>query len=116
MPVPAQLIAFHYVVDGELLLTIEDREPLAACRNDLIILPRNDLHILGSRIDLPPANADDLVEPADEKGLVRIRYGGGGARTQIFCGFLGSNIPDHPLILSLPPILKLTLSEEAIAS
>jgi AraC-like DNA-binding protein len=116
MPVPAQLIAYHYVIHGQLLLKIEDREPVVAKSSDLIILPRNDLHILGSQIDLPPANADDLVEPADEKGLARIRYGGGGAPTQILCGFLGSNDPNHPLILSLPPILKLTLDDGAIAS
>jgi len=116
MPVPAQLIAYHYIVDGELFLKIEDREPVAVKRSDLIILPRNDFHILGSRIDLPPANADDLVESADDSGLARIRYGGGGARTQILCGFLGSNDPNHPLILSLPPILKLALDEGATAS
>src|SRR5262245_34897036 len=43
MPVPAQLIAYHYVMDGELLLKIEDREPLSAGSSDMIVLPRNDL-------------------------------------------------------------------------
>src|SRR5262245_42097877 len=116
MPVPAHLIAYHYVVEGDLLLKIDEREPILASSSDLIILPRNDLHILGSRIDLAPADADALIEPPGAEGLARIRHGGGGALTRILCGFLGSNDPNGPLILSLPPVLKLTLDEAATAS
>jgi AraC-like DNA-binding protein len=112
MAEPAQLIAYHYVVEGRLLLSISGHAPVAAAAGHLLVLPRNDQHLLGSALDLQPANADELIEPAGADGLARIRFGGGGARTCIVCGFLGSDDRSAPLLTSLPALMTLDLQDK----
>jgi AraC-like DNA-binding protein len=111
MATPAQIIAYHYVVEGQLCLRLEGQDAVSATAGHLLVLPRNDQHLLGSALDLPPANADDLIEPAGTDGMARIRFGGGGARTCILCGFLGSDEQSAPLITSLPAVLSLDLQD-----
>ena len=109
---PAQLIAYHYVVEGRLLMRIAGQAPISATAGHLLVLPRNDQHLLGSALDLQPTNADELIEPAGADGLARIRFGGGGARTCILCGFLGSSERSAPLIASLPAVVQLDLQDK----
>lgn len=108
---PAQLIAYHYVVEGRLVLAIEGEAPVPATAGQLLVLPRNDGHLLGSALGLRPARADDLIQPGGEDGLARIVSGGGGARTRILCGFLGTDCRDDPLIASLPAVMQLDLQD-----
>jgi len=111
MAEPVQLIAYHYVVEGRLLMRIAGQAPISATAGHLLVLPRNDQHLLGSALDLQPTNADELIEPAGADGLARIRFGGGGARTCILCGFLGSSERSAPLIASLPAVVQLDLQD-----
>ena len=39
---------------------------------DLLLLPRDDQHLLGSDLLLPPTPADRLVQPAGDRGYLRI--------------------------------------------
>lgn len=110
MPPPLQTIAYHYILEGEALLQVEGEPPLTAAAGRLLMLPRNDPHVLGSGAGLAPVNAHELVEPADEDGLARIRHGGGGAVTRILCGFLGTDCGADPLLASLPPVVDLDLT------
>ena len=64
MAEPAQLIAYHCVVEGCLLLSLPGQAPVDATAGHLLVLPRNDLHLLGSALDLQPANADELISVA----------------------------------------------------
>ncbi len=116
MPMPAQLIAYHYVIEGRLLLCLDGQPPVEASERQLLVLPRNDVHILGSTLDTAPADAGLLIEPAGDDGLGRIRFGGGGARTRILCGFLGSDHRNDPLTANLPSIMKLELGDRLIGS
>lgn len=111
MAPPAHLIAYHHVVEGRLLLSVEGETPLAATAGHLVVLPRNDAHVLGSDLNVAPASADDLIEPPGEDGLARIRFGGGGPRTRILCGFLGSDECNAPLLSALPSVLNLDLKD-----
>ena len=113
---PAQLIAYHYVVEGHLIVSISGQTPISAAAGQLLILPRNDQHLLGSDLHLQPVNADDLIEPPAHDGLARIRFGGSGVRTRILCGFLGSDNPTDPLIASLPALIKLDLANKLTGS
>jgi hypothetical protein len=72
------LIAYHYVLEGQLSLRIDGESPCVAVAGELLVLPRNDAHLLGNNLDLRPRLAHDLIEPATDDGLARIRYGGGG--------------------------------------
>ncbi|WP_027947533.1 AraC family transcriptional regulator [Litchfieldella anticariensis] len=111
MRMPPRLIAYHYVVEGRLTLSLDGQPPMEAHEKQLLVLPRNDAHLLGSTLNAAPADAGALIEPAGEDGLGRIRFGGGGTRTRILCGFLGSENSNDPLVASLPPIVKLDLHD-----
>lgn len=109
LPDARQIISFHYVVAGALYVTVEGESPLPLRTGDIVLLPRNDRHVLGSAPDLPPAHAT-LETPADG-GFPRIQHGGGGERSQIICGFLGSDAPSAPLLASLPRLLSLNVAD-----
>lgn len=103
------IISFHYVVAGSMYLTVEGEPPLRLSRGDIVLLPRNDRHVLGSATDLSPVSVS-LQQPADN-GFPRILYGGGGERTHIVCGFLGSDEPFSPLLATLPRLLSLNVAD-----
>src|SRR5215471_9766477 len=46
----SSLILYHYVVEGELRVRVdgEDREEFVLGAGDVVLLPRNDLHLVGS--------------------------------------------------------------------
>ncbi len=108
---PAHLIAYHYIVDGRLVLQVDDDALVEAAAGELVMLPRNDRHTLGSAPDLSPVPGDALVEAPRDGGLAVIRHGGGGEVTRIVCGFIGSETPFNPVIVTLPRVLKLNVAE-----
>ncbi|ESR25062.1 AraC family transcriptional regulator [Lutibaculum baratangense] len=108
MPQPANMIAYHYVIDGRLLVTAGE-QTLPAAAGEIIILPRNTPHVLGSGEGVKPVSADPLVQPDESGGLARIVHGGGGAQTLILCGFLGTNAPRLPICDMLPDVLVLNV-------
>lgn len=110
-PTPRQIIAYHYVVAGHLFITVDGQPPIIIETGEIVVLPRNEQHTIGSSPDLIPVNADDLIQPAADGGLARIDYGGGGVPTQVFCGFLGNDMPRNALISLLPSIIKLNVVE-----
>src|SRR6516165_3463641 len=46
----SHLILYHYVVEGEFLLWVQDDdgESLTLRSGDVVLLPRNDLHLMGT--------------------------------------------------------------------
>ncbi len=110
---PAQVIAYHVVVSGRLLLEVKGVPPLEVSAGEVVLLPRNDEHVLASESGIAAVSADDFIQPSGDTGLAHITYGGGGAATQIVCGFLGSNDVRNPLISTLPQIMKLDVREAA---
>jgi AraC-like DNA-binding protein len=111
MPRPAQVISYHYVTAGRLLLTVEGYPPTPVEAGEIILLPRNDEHILASAANLRPVNAHFLIQPGAAGGLARIVHGGGGERTQILCGFLGTNTPHAPIVSILPKVLRIGVEQ-----
>ena len=110
---PARLIAFHYVISGSLLLQIDRNPPVEVRGGNVVLLPRNDAHTLGSQRGLKAVRAEQLIQTDPAGGLARIRHGGGGEVTRIVCGFVGSELDCHPLIDALPSTLVLDLNGRA---
>lgn len=111
MEMPPYLIAYHYVVEGRFVLEVEGASSLEAEAGHLLVLPRNDAHLLASARGVAPVDAAGLIEPGDEGDVARIRFGGGGGeRTRILCGFLGTDTSHDPLLSSLPPVISLTVN------
>src|SRR5712691_7282418 len=87
----SHLILYHYVVERDLHIRVEgeDGEDLRIGAGEVVLLPRNDLHLMGSDLSLPPVAGSDIIQPPKDGGLFSIHHGGTGGRTRMICGFLG---------------------------
>jgi AraC-like DNA-binding protein len=110
-PVPRHIIAYHYVTAGRLLLKVSDQPPVPVESGEIVVLPRNEDHVIGSAMNLRPVGAEHLIQPAPDGGLAKIVHGGGGVRTQILCGFLGNDLPHNAFITILPSAMKLKVAD-----
>ncbi|CAN0470623.1 unnamed protein product, partial [Phaeothamnion confervicola] len=108
---PQHVIGFHYVVSGRLLASTFGGEPVEAVSGDLVIFPRNDLHVLCSASDLKPTPVGAIAP--DSLGLANLDFGGGGEETRLVCGYLGSDAQTNPVVSALPPLLLLNVKETA---
>ncbi|RJF96495.1 AraC family transcriptional regulator [Noviherbaspirillum cavernae] len=104
---PAHLIAYHYIVAGHLFIRVADAPALEVRAGEIVLLPRNDGHVLGSAPGLRPVVIDDQVQAPTDRAPASLRYGGGGEPTHIVCGYLGCDIPHNPLLSTLPEVLKI---------
>jgi AraC-like DNA-binding protein len=103
---PEHVILYHYVAEGRMLVEVGDAR-LEAAAGDVIIFPHNDEHRLASDLKLASARKRDVEIARREDGLKLVRYGGGGARTKIVCGYLGCDrMNGNPLLSALPPVLR----------
>jgi AraC-like DNA-binding protein len=111
------MVLYHYVVSGRVLVRLRDQEPVEFEAGQVIILPHNDWHLLGSALDLPAVPTREVVQPAANGDLHIIEHGGGGEPTRIVCGFLGSDKLDgNPLASALPALIKFDTRHGATAS
>jgi AraC-like DNA-binding protein len=112
----SQLIPYHYVVEGELHVRVEGEEAFVLKPGGVVLFPRNDPHLLGSHLDLPPVMGRDIIQPPKHGGLFSIRHGGDGARTVLVCGFLGGDSAhENPVISTLPAVIRLDMEEGGAA-
>lgn len=110
---PPSVVAFHYVIEGRMLVQ-GDGAVLEVGAGEMVLLPRNDPHLLASEAGLPPADPEPLVQRVDG-GLMRLECGGGGAPTRLVCGFVGADIGRHPLLAVLPGVFALDLNGKPCA-
>ena len=106
----SHLILYHYVVEGELHVRVDGEEAFVLGPGEVVLFPRNDLHLLGSDLALPPVLGSDIIQPPKDGGLFSIHHGGDGARTSMVCGFLGcDSVHGNPVISTLPAAMRLTI-------
>src|SRR5262249_47538203 len=67
----SDLIVYHYVVEGDLQIRVEgeDRKDYVIGAGDIVVLPQNDLHLMGSDLSLPPVAGSDIIHPPRNGGL-----------------------------------------------
>lgn len=104
---PAHLVAYHYVASGRMFVGVGDAPPVEVCAGEIVLLSRNDGHVLASAPGLPAVIIDDRVEAPTGQTPALLRYGGGGEPTHIVCGYIGCELPHNPLLNTLPTLLKL---------
>jgi len=108
------LIPYHYVVEGELIVRTEDN-PSEVHRlgpGEVVLVPHNDVHLMGSEFMRSPVPAGEVIRPRDSSGLFSIEHGGGGKPARVVCGFLGCDgAKDNPVLSTLPPLLVLDVDE-----
>jgi AraC-like DNA-binding protein len=106
-PMPESLISYHYVRSGQMVVEVEGVPPVTVRAGEVVIVPRNDPHLLASRTGLRPADMDDVGWVTAE-GVHHVASGSDGPPTEVWCGFLGTDRGSaHPLLDALPPLLTL---------
>jgi AraC-like DNA-binding protein len=110
---PAQMIAYHVVTQGKLLIALESEPMTEVGAGEIVLFPQNDTHTLANERGINPVKARNLIQRSPDGGPARIEHGGGGAATHIFCGFLASEENYNPLISTLPRILKIDIRHVA---
>jgi pimeloyl-ACP methyl ester carboxylesterase/AraC-like DNA-binding protein len=107
-PMPETLIGYHYVRSGRMLVEVEGVPPIVVEPGEIAVIPRNDPHVLASRLGLEPLDASQVTLVTD--GVHRIVCGNGPQTTEVWCGFLGTaKSSAHPLLDALPPVLKVDI-------
>lgn len=109
-----RLILFHIVATGSCWVAESGGERHWAHAGDVIVLPYGDRHLLGSdgaRESVPIRN---LLAPLPWSDLPLLRHGGGGARTELVCGYLYSEDPlFDPAMRALPPAFVVHMPDGA---
>lgn len=115
-PLPREVIAYHYLCEGSMSLRVEgESEPIALQPGDLVILPRNHRHRLGSDLASPPLPVEMLDHHQGHHGVLRLVHPGQARGARFFCGYLGHDNVNDPLLHALPRVLHLPLGQGASA-
>jgi AraC-like DNA-binding protein len=108
----AHVIPYHYVLEGRMRVRLEDGIEIALEAGESIMFPRNDTHLLGTDLARAPVQSRDYVARPIEGGLLEMKIDGGGPRTRIVCGFLGTeNVRGNPVMNALPAALHLNVRD-----
>ena len=110
------IVLYHYVVEGTLGVRVGEAPPLYAHAREIILLPHNDVHLLGGDLNLPPTPGWKIITPAVNNGLATIHHGDGGEPTRLVCGFLScERIDNNPILSALPALFKFSIDQGGTA-
>ena len=102
-----RLVRFHVVVAGRCFVRV-GAETVWLNARDVIVLPQDDPHTLGSAEDVPPVPVlSVLPKPPESDGVLPCLANRGGEHaTTLLCGFLAFDEPIFdPLISALPRVI-----------
>ena len=113
----SHMMIFHYVAEGEVHIQIEGEQDEDLIETgEVVLLPRNNMHLIGSDLSLPAVPGKEVIRPPRDGGLFSIHHGGTGSCTRMVCGFLGcASTEGNPVISSLPPLLRVKLQQGGAA-
>ncbi|MEZ0309982.1 MAG: cupin domain-containing protein [Ramlibacter sp.] len=107
-PGAEQLVLYHYVTEGECVVSVDGSEAVRLVAGDIVMFPHADAHLM-----LNPSSAN--AAPIDVAALLRerpreLRAGGGGEATRFICGYLTCD-PHlcRPILTALPRVLSVSL-------
>jgi AraC family transcriptional regulator, alkane utilization regulator len=109
------IVFFHIITAGQCKVRLRSGgEVIQLSAGDLILLPQDDTHLLGSHLQLAPVDAAGLVQAAVPGGMVSIDHGGGGTEARLMCGFLYCDKQlSRPLLEALPRMARVPLGDGA---
>ena len=112
------VVFFHWRIEGRCKARLAaGGETFEIAAGDLLLMPNDETHLMGSDLDSTPVAADALVRPGANNGLLRIDYGGGGETTRFVCGFLACDKRlSRPVIDSLPGMLRVPFGDDPAAA
>ena len=117
-PGAARVIPYHLIVEGACSVRVGNGPPLAVDAREVVCFPQGDVHQLASSADVKPERitTEAMVALTRADGVSRVKYGGGGSRTRIVCGFFAcdSTLSDR-IVTPLPRVLKFRVGADSAA-
>jgi AraC-like DNA-binding protein len=98
-----RLILFHIVASGSCWVSGPEQEHHWAHEGDVIVVPYGDTHTIGGTTSAEPVSVLALIDPPPWSSIPVVRHGGGGARTDIVCGYLHSEDPLFDPVMGVFP-------------
>jgi AraC-like DNA-binding protein len=100
-----RLLYFHIIASGRCWVAIEGGERHWAEQGDVVVLPYGHQHHMGGADDAVCVSVLDIMAPPPWAEMPVVRYGSGGDRTDVICGYLDVDDPlFDPALAALPPI------------
>ena len=107
----AHLVLYHFVIDGEALVDMEDGQSIELKPGDIVILPHGDPHHMSSGAGASrPFRNYGIVDKIQARDLSPLRAGGGGATSRFVCGYMTCDpYLSRPILSGLPPVFKVNI-------
>ncbi len=118
-PSPSEhIVFFHWLIAGQCRARLATGgETFEIAAGDLLLMPNDDTHLMGSDLQADPVPAQSLVKPAANGGLLRIEHGGGGETTRFVCGFLACDKRlSRPVLDALPGMIRVSFGDDPAAA
>src|SRR5258705_1578159 len=109
-PGAERLILFHIVANGSCWVATGGGERHWAKPGDVIVAPYGDPHVIGGAAPADCVSILTLLDAPPWEAMPVMRHGGGGARTDLVCGYLHSEDPlFDPALRALPSVFVVRL-------
>lgn len=103
-PGAERVVIFHLITEGECFVDLADAPPLRVAAGEAVLFPYGDEHVMASRPGL--ATTGEIDEALLERPRL-IELGGGGASTQLLCGYMACDARLGKLLLGgLPRVMR----------
>jgi AraC-like DNA-binding protein len=113
-PGAERIILFHIVANGSCWVSAPGGERHRADQGDVIVVPYGDPHVIGGDAPADCVSILTLLEPPPWEAMPLLRHGGGGARTDLVCGYLYSEDPlFDPGLRVFPSVFVVRIPEGA---
>ena len=107
LPPMEDCVMFHVVTEGQCWLTTEEDEPLLLQPGEFTLIPKGEGHRIGGSLDTPPVDFFDLPREEIAPHYEFLRWGGGGAATNLVCGAVRFEHPAaRELVRLLPRVIR----------
>ena len=113
------VVYFHFLTEDACKVGLADGGAvLDVAAGDLVLLPQEDRHLMGSDLHLAPLEGESLVKAAVSAGgdpeFLPVRHRGGGVVTRFVCGYLAcSRSMCRPLLEGAAPLRREPAAEGA---
>ena len=110
-PGAEHMVLYHFLIDGEAYVRLEDAESLKLNAGDVVIFPHGDVHYMtsgkGAKAPFPSYGISSKIKARD---LSPLQAGGGGDTAKFVCGYMTCDpYLSRPILSSLPPVLKVNI-------
>ncbi|HIK17918.1 MAG TPA: AraC family transcriptional regulator [Leptolyngbyaceae cyanobacterium M33_DOE_097] len=111
---PSQrIVSFHIVAEGTCWVKLDGCPDQKLSKGDIIVFPYGSSHILSDQPGKSPIPVGDILPPQPWLEIPVLKYGGGGAPTQLVCGFLMCDeLLFNPFLQSLPVLIHIPVFAE----